>query len=123
MTVARRKPLVYLAVVLPILAGGGFVVLLGLMRAFAASRGIPPGAIPDRNGMLIALPAFLLWIPLALLLSNLVLLAIPPLRRLAEGYKESTRTPGYGESQRWLGRLAIRMAMVAVPLIALGFWL
>jgi hypothetical protein len=122
-TGSRPKPLVYLAIILPLLAGGGFLVVLGLTRVFAASRGIAPAAIPDRNGMLIALPALFLWIPVALLLGNLLLLATPPLRRIAEGYQEATRTLGFGASQRNLGRFAMATAVVAIPLIALGFWL
>jgi hypothetical protein len=122
-TGARGKPLVYLAIVLPMLVGGGLAVMLGLERVFAMSRGIPLAAIPQRNGMLIALPAFFLWIPLALLLANLVVQAISPMRRVAEQYQRRTGTPDFGESQRELGRFAIGTAVLAIPLIALGFWI
>jgi hypothetical protein len=124
MTEGKRKPRVYLAIILPMLLGGGFVVIGGLLHLFATLRGISTNAIPDRNGMLIALPAFLAWGPIALVLSNVVLRVVPPLYRIAEGYRlASPRTPDFGTSQRQLGRIATGMALVTVPLIALGFWI
>jgi hypothetical protein len=113
MTEGKRKPRVYLAIILPMLLGGGFVVIGGLLHQFATLRGMPTNAIPDRNGMLIAL-----------MLSNVVLRVVPPLHRIAEGYRlASPRTPDFGTSQRQLGRIAAGMALVTVPLIALGFWI
>jgi hypothetical protein len=96
-------------------------LILGLANTFAESRGIARSEIPDLNGMLISLPAFLLWIPIGLMLSNCVLFAVPPLRRVAERFVADAERPGFGESQRQLLVAAGAIGVVCIPLIVLGF--
>jgi len=117
------KPKIYLAVILPMLCFGGLLVIVALIRCFAAVRGIPMRQIPNVNGMLISLPAVLLWIPIILLLSNLILFAIPYLRRIAGQYVATAKRPGFRETQSDLLKLTGYFAIVCLPLIALGFWL
>jgi hypothetical protein len=94
-----------------------------LTRWFASVRGIPLRQIPKVNGMLISLPAVFLWIPICLLLSNLILFAIPNLRRIAERHVAAANRPGFRETQTDMLKLTGCLAIVCVPLIALGFWL
>ena len=117
----RKKPVIYLFVVLPVLVGGGLAIILAEIAGFANYRGISRSAIPDINGMLISLPTFFLWIPLSLIVSNLILFAVPALRHVAEQYVAESKRPGFRDSQRQLFRIAIWMAALCVPLIALGF--
>jgi hypothetical protein len=49
------------------------------------------------------------------------LFAVPPLRRIAEKYILQSSHPGFAESQRQLGKMALIMALLCVPLILLGF--
>ena len=92
-----------------------------LLRLFTAMRGVSLSATPKLNAMLITLPTFLLWILLSLVLSNIVLFAVPPLRQIAETYTRRERLPSFGESQRQLLRASGRLAVVCVPLATLGF--
>lgn len=116
-----RKPPVYLLVILPILMVGAFCLVIALMAAFSEIRGVPRSALPNLNGLLIALPAFFLWIPVSLLLGNVVLYAVPPLRRIAKGYTHTAGRPGFAESQKVLFKVLGILALVCVPLIVLGF--
>jgi hypothetical protein len=116
-----RKPLIYLLVILPILVGGGVSLVIALVAAFSAIRGVPRSAVPNVNGMLIGLPAFFLWIPASLLLGNVVLYAVPPLRRIAESYATRAHQPGFVESQKILLKIAGYFALICIPLIVLGY--
>ncbi len=82
---------------------------------------MPRSAVPNLNGMLIALPAVFLWIPVSLLLSNAILYVIPPLRRIAEGYASKADLPSFVESQRALLKVAAVFTLISVPLIVLGY--
>ena len=64
----------------------GVLVMAGLLTLYAQVKGIPLSAVPDLNGALITIPAFILWVPLALQLGNVVLRTIPTLRAIAENY-------------------------------------
>lgn len=118
---SQRKPLIYLAVILPVFLGGALGIVYVLMRAFAHVRDVPLNAIPDLNGLLMALPAALLWIPVSLLVSNLILLVVPPLRRRAASYAASTGSVSFGVSQLAVLRATLWFGLLCVPLITLGF--
>jgi hypothetical protein len=119
--IVRRKPLIYLLVILPVLAGGGMVLLLTLIEAYSQVRDVAYSAIPGLNGMLITLPAFFLWIPISLLISNFVLYFMPPLRRIAEEYATRSGHAGFAASQKGLLKLLGIFTLVCLPLILLGF--
>jgi hypothetical protein len=118
---ARRKPVVFLLVILPVLLGGFLALLVGLIYAYAELNGIPRNAIPNTNGLLIALPALVLWIPVALIISNWALHVVPTLRRRAEQYASESGHPAFVESQRQLSIAALIAAAVCIPLLILGF--
>lgn len=120
---AAKKPVAFLWIILPTLLGGFLAVVTGLIYAYAKLNGIPRSAIPDLNGLLITLPALVLWIPIALILSNLALHAVPVLRQRAEQYASESGHPGFMESQRQLSVAALIAAAVCVPLLILGFML
>jgi hypothetical protein len=120
---AEPKPAVYLLVIVPITAGGGLGLVVALLVAYCRITGIPLAALPNRNGLLLSLPAFLLWVPAGLLLANVVLHAVAPLRRIAERYAARAGQPGYGESQKMLLQALGAFAVICVPLIVLGFLL
>jgi hypothetical protein len=123
MASSTHKPPIYLALIFPIYLGGAAILLWLLLGAYTLRMGIAPQVIPNRNGLLIALPVVFLWIPLSLLLSNALLHAVPALRAIAERYARLSSHPGFAESQRQLLKLAGVVAVVCVPLIALDFWL
>jgi hypothetical protein len=116
------RPRIYLAVILPMFALGALVAYLAV-SAYASSRDIPIGAVANVNGILIALPTLVLWIPLALLLSNAILRTVAPLRRVAEHYVAVAGRPDFDTSQRQLGKFLLWSALVCVPLIAVGWWM
>lgn len=116
-----RKPLIYLAVSLPMLVAGSILVLVALLKAFTCLHGIAFHSIPDLNGFLISIPALLVWIPWSLLLSNAVLRHTPYLKDLADRYADESSTPGYAQSQHVLLRLAILFSVIGIPIIAFGF--
>jgi len=115
-----RRPAIYLVVILPLIAFGVAVMYLAV-NLYARSHNAPIHAVPDVNGILIAVPIFLLWIPVALLLSNLIIRAVPPLHRIAESYVASSNRPGFGASQLQLAKVLLWLAFVCVPLIAVGW--
>jgi hypothetical protein len=119
----QKKPAVYLLVILPIFVIGGISVVIGLETTYARMAGVSLSSVPSLNGFLISLPALFLWVPVALLLANCVLFVVPPLRKVAETYAAEAKRPGFLESQRKLGRLALIMALICIPLIMLGFML
>lgn len=117
----RKNPTLYLAVILPIFVIGAISVVVGLETAYARMTGIRLSSVPALNGILISIPALLLWVPVALMLANGVLFVVPPLRRIAESYAASANLPGFQESQRQLARMALVMGSICVPLIVAGF--
>ena len=116
-----RKPAIYLVIILPILLLGFLLLSKILISAFLMYRILPTPAIPAVNGMLIVLPALILWIPVSLLISNCILFVIPALRKIAENYVEKERSFTFIESQRMLIKIAVIHAAICVPLIILGF--
>lgn len=120
---SAQKPRVYLVVILPIFVLGGTAVALGLLSLYAKQHGLRTGDVPDANALLIMLPTVFLWIPLALVLSNVVLRSIPPLREIAETYASTAARPGYAASQRQLLKMLAWLAGVCVPLILVGWWI
>jgi hypothetical protein len=118
-----KKPFIFFLVILPVFGGGAASIVSALVTAYARMAAVPMSSVPNLNGLLISLPTIFLWIPVALLLSNCVLFAVPPLRRIAEAYVARSGRPGFAESQRQLGKVALIMALFCVPLIALGFLL
>ena len=120
---SQKKPAIYLLVILPILGIGGISVVIALESAYARMTGASLSSLPRLNGLLISLPALCLWVPIALLFGNCVLFAVPPLRRIADTYTTQANRPGFIESQRQLGRMALIMALICVPLIIQGFML
>jgi hypothetical protein len=115
-----RRPRIYLAVILPSLALGVIVAYL-VVGMYAASHDVPIYAVPDLNGILIAVPTLILWIPVALLLANVVIRAVPPLRRVADSYVTSLERPDFGTSQRQLIKVLLWSAFVCVPLVVVGW--
>lgn len=121
MPTPQRKPLVYLAVILPLLVAGGIAVPAMLVGSYAAHRGIPVSAVNDAAAAWIVIPGFLLWIPASLLIGNGILHAIPPLRRIAVRHVSETGGPDFIRSQRQLLRLFLVLVVICVPAIAAGF--
>ena len=115
-----RRPRIYLAVILPLLLLGVVFSYLAV-RTYAVSHDVPIRAVPDLNGILIALPILFLWIPMALLLANFIIRAAPPLRRIAESYVASADRPDFGTSQRQLAKGLLWSTVVCIPLIAVGW--
>jgi hypothetical protein len=118
-----QKPKAYLLIILPILCFGGLVLVLSLLSIFANLRQIPFSKIPDLNGMLIAIPAFVLWVPSALVLANGVLRIVPPLNRIAKEYSKNSNHPRRAETQTLLLRGWFLFGVICIPLIAMGFML
>ncbi len=117
----QGKPLIYLVVILPVLVGGGMGLMFALVKAYSQVRGVAYSAIPGLNGLLITIPALFLWVPIGLLISNLVLCLLPPLRRIAEEYAARSGHPGFADSQRGLLKLLGISVLVCLPLILVGF--
>lgn len=117
----RSKPPIYLAVFLPVFSSGAFGIVYLLMRVFAHIRDMPLNAVPELNGLLIGIPALFLWIPVSLLVANLILLALPPLRRRAASYAASTDSLSFRGSQLAMLRATFWLGLLCLPLIALGF--
>jgi len=117
----QRKPVVYLLVILPILFFGGLALIAGLMVAYSEFKGVPRAAIPNLNGLLISVPAFLVWIPISLLLGNLILYWVPLLRPTAESYAANANRPGFAESQWLLLKVLLVFVLIFVPLVVVGF--
>jgi hypothetical protein len=97
-------------------------VAFGLLWLYARQHGVRTDDVPEANALLILLPTFFLWIPLALVLSNVVLKRIRPLRKIAESYASTADRPGYDASQRQLAKVLGWLAAFCVPLILVG-WL
>lgn len=118
----NRKPPTYLAIFFPIFVCGGVGVVLLLAWMYSVEAGVGIVQIPLLNGILISIPAVLLWVPISLVATNVVLQLVPDLRRVAEGYAHQTGTPGFVKSQRQLLRFILLVATICVPLILLGFF-
>ena len=116
-----RKPPIYLLVNFPILLGGGIFFVTKVMSYYSATKGVPLSAIPVTAGLLIALPSIFLWFPLALLISNAVLVLVPPLRRIAEAYVSKSGHPGFWKSQVQLILALVAVSIICVPIIMYGF--
>ena len=116
-----RKPVIYLIIIMPILLIGIFVLCKILTTSFSLYRNIPVSSIPNINGMLIVLPAFILWIPVSLFISNVILFVVPSLRKIAEQQVENGKSFNLIQSQKMLLKVSAFHAMVCVPLIIIGF--
>lgn len=55
-----RKPAIYLAVILPLLMGGGIFVPWALVSAYAAARALPVSAVADTAALPLAISGLLL---------------------------------------------------------------
>lgn len=119
----QKKPAVYLLVILPIFVIGGISAVIGLEAIYTRMAGVSLFSPPGLKGLLISLPVLFVWIPVALLLANCVLFVVPPLRKVAETYAAEAKRPGFLESQKQLGRFALIMALICIPLIIFGFML
>lgn len=116
-----RKPVIYLAVLLPLLVGGGIVVPWVLVSAYAAARTLPVSAIADTAALPLAISGLLLWIPACLLLANGIMFAVPPLRRIAERYAASAARADFAQSQRQLLKALLLSVAVCAPVIVAVF--
>ena len=108
-----RKPPAYFFVILPIFVIGGISLVLVLIFAYSRTANMPVSNLPNLNSLLISLPAFFLWIPVSLLLGNLLLYWIAPLRRIVERYVSETNRPGFVESQKALLKLLLFLHLFA----------
>ena len=116
-----KKPLLYLPIILLILVGGGISLILALTNLYSWVFQVPVSSVPKLNGLLIGIPALFFWIPVSLILSNAVLFSVPRFRRIADDWSAAAERPGFRESQRQLIRLSMGLAIICLPLIALGF--
>ena len=116
-----NRPRIYLVVILPLLALGAPLFASLALAAYAAAMGVPLSTVPEANAFLIVLPALFLWIPLSLLIANVVLTSVPPFRRIAQAYVTTNARPDYRASQRQLWRVLGWTACVCVPLLLLGW--
>ncbi len=119
----QRKPAVYLLVIIPILVVGGVFGMAALLDLYSRLKDVPRSAIPNLNKLLLALPAFFLWIPISLVLANLVLYCVPPLRRTAEQYSKCLGRADFAGSQKGLLKALGIFALILFPFIVLGFLL
>jgi hypothetical protein len=117
-----QRPLIYLVVVLPLLVLGIVAPVL-LVSMYATQHGLLPKDVPTVNALLVGLPGFFIWIPFALLVSNVILNAVPALRRIAVAYAAQADQPDYAGSQRQLLKALGLTSAVCVPLMLLGWWL
>jgi hypothetical protein len=113
----------YLAVILPLLVGGGILVPWALVSAYAATRTLPVSAIADTATLPLAILGLLLWIPAGLLLANGIMFAAPPLRRVAEQYAASAAQPDFARSQRQLLKALLLSVVVCAPVIVAVFFI
>ena len=118
-----RRPPIYLAVIIPMLLLG-LVPVVALERLYARTAGVDISAVPSPNGVLIAVPTLVLWVPLALIFSNLVLYAVPRLRSTADAFAAANPAvvSSFSASQRRLAKLTALLAAICIPLIAWGFY-
>lgn len=116
-----RKPAIYLWVIVPILWGGAIAIPTCLLLVHAAMRGVRMSEVPDATALMITIPAFIVWIPAALVLSNFVMAAIPSMRRIAQEYSRRTGTSGFFKSQLQLMGLTAIFAVICIPIIIYGF--
>jgi hypothetical protein len=113
---AQRKSVVYLLVILPTLAGGAVCLLTALVETYSHVTGMPRSSMPRLNGLLMTLPALFLWIPISLLIANIVLYRVPPLRRIAERYApEASVGKGRDSKKAPTLRRGMRAALATAP--------
>lgn len=115
------KPKSHRVVHLLILGFGALLVVEALIHCFAVVRGISTREIPFVNAILIGLPALFLWIPIGMLLSNLILVATAYLGQTTEQRFAAARH--FYEAQRDILKAAGYIAIICLPLIVLGFLL
>ena len=118
----KKNPIAYLLLTVSILSLG-IPLVEGLIGTYSQIVNIPKSAIPDLNRFLIALPAFLLWIPIAFLLSNCVLFIIPKLLCRTEKHDTMAKEENFAKTQKRLFKLVLAFAAVCFPLIITGFFL
>ena len=94
-----------------------------LLEAHSHLKGVARSAVPDPIALMITLPAFFLWIPISLIVGNIVLYCVPPLRQVAQRHAAQANRPGFLASQKVLLRVLGVLALVCLPLIVLGFFL
>ncbi len=116
-----RKPAIYLAVIVPLLIGGGILVPWAMVSAYAATRSLPVSAIADTAALPLAISGLLLWIPACLLLASAIMFAVPPLRRIAERYAATAARPEFAQSQRQLLKALLVGIVVCTPVIVAVF--
>jgi hypothetical protein len=121
MRAGTGKPLVYLAILLPLLVGGMIGASLALVAAYAHRTGTTLATVTPLPAAALAVCGALLAIPLALLLGNGVLFAVPSLRRIAQADARRTRGPGFAASQRVLSKAFAAIAAVCVPIVIAVF--
>lgn len=115
------RPAVFLLVVLPILWGGMLAAAVGLVALLARATDTTLATVPDGAAIVVACCGALLAVPVALMLSNLVLRALSPLRRIASRDAARHRRPDFAASQRALLRLFLVLAAICAPIIAATF--
>jgi hypothetical protein len=99
----------------------GVFVITSLLTGYCRTKGIPLSAVPNLNGILISLPALGLWIPISLVLGNVGLHCVPPLRRINERDASKTGRSGFVEAQKDLLKALLLFALICIPMILLGF--
>lgn len=117
-----RRPLILLAVIMPMLLLGGCLPY-ALIAGYAFAHAGPIAAVPDSVALMLAIPGCLLAIPLSLLLSNVVMSRIPPLRRRACAYSSAAGKPDFDQAQRDLLQMLRMVAVVCIAIIAIAFTL
>ena len=117
----QPKPAAYLLVILPLIVIGGILFPYKLISIYSASKGIPVASVPNVSGALIAIPALVVWLPVALLLANFVIAALPPLHRTAVRYVRANHLPGFWPSQLKLLWCSLAITAICVPIIIYGF--
>ena len=114
-------PAVYLAVILPIFAIGGALIVAAFIAMFAMAAGVPLRSVSRTGVVLVSVHVLLPWIPLSCLLANCVLFFIPSLRKVADKYSSESGSPGFKEVQKRLGIATAVMAAFSLTLILLDF--
>lgn len=118
---AGGRPAAFLLVGLPILWGGMLAAAVGLVALLARATGATLATAPPAAAIVVACCGALLAVPPALMLSNLVMRALPSLRRIAGRDAARNGRPDFAASQRTLLRLFFLLAAVCVPIIAATF--
>jgi len=94
---------------------------VGLVALLARATGATLATVPNGAAIVVACCGALLAVPVALMLSNLVLRALSPLRRIAGRDAARNGRPDFAASQRALLRLFLVLAAICAPIIAATF--